>query len=361
MSADQNQASGSTRARACACAAMLMLVLAGGMPGQSQAMIHDANLQKTLTATIQAYFDAQSARAVLAAKVDSERIARETMASATRREASGTVARSDTLQATTALARASLELHRADGSYRKAVSVLLYAMGLPAESVIHLPEEASTENSLPEIERMLAVQGTQLQQQLRQARLAHPAILAAREQWRAAQSRVTASQAEGMPPIDFSANYYQNAYPGQGLSATRSRINTVGIAITIPVFDGFSRNYKIGRARAQAEQREQELTDTQNTVLTEVVKAHADALSSTENLRASEALLTAATQSLAVSQRKYGKGAADILEVLTTQASLADATQERIRCLAEWRSARLRLIASIGALGTQSVRSMQAQ
>jgi outer membrane protein len=41
----------------------------------------------------------------------------------------------------------------------------------------------------------------------------------------------------------------------------------------------------------------------------------------------------------------------DILEFLSTQSALSDAQQERIRSLAEWRSARLRLLAAAGMLG----------
>jgi outer membrane protein len=87
----------------------------------------------------------------------------------------------------------------------------------------------------------------------------------------------------------------------------------------------------------------------------EVVKAHADALSSLQNLQASQNLLEAAQEALATSQRKYDKGATDILEILNTQGALADAKQERIRCVAEWRSARLRLMANTGMLGMSSI------
>jgi hypothetical protein len=51
------------------------------------------------------------------------------------------------------------------------------------------------------------------------------------------------------------------------------------------------------------------------------------------------------------SQKRYDKGAADILELLSTQSALADAQQERVRCLSDWRSARLRLMSSAGVLG----------
>ena len=55
-------------------------------------------------------------------------------------------------------------------------------------------------------------------------------------------------------------------------------------------------------------------------------------------------------QALENVQRKYDRGLIDILDVLNVQAALVDARQERIRTLAEWRSARLRLLASAGEI-----------
>jgi len=155
--------------------------------------------------------------------------------------------------------------------------------------------------------------------------------------------------------VDFTANYYENGYPGQGLQSTKTQVSTVGFTLTIPVFDGFSRTYKIRGAQAQVEQREAELQDTEHQVLAEIVKAHADAVSSLGNLQSSDALLKAAQASLASSMRRYDKGAADVLELLNAQSALAEARQERVRCIDEWRSARLRLMANAGALDRASI------
>lgn len=186
---------------------------------------------------------------------------------------------------------------------------------------------------------------------LRIAAETHPLLLAGRAQWESALRTIASTRSEGLPTVDFSANYYQNGYPGQGLSRSPSRITTVGLSLTFPLFDGFSRTYKIRSAEARAEQALAELQETERNTLMEVVKAHADAGSSLRNLQASKRLLDIAEESLAVSQRRYERGAADILELLTTQAALADARQERIRSLAEWNSARLRLLACVGVLG----------
>lgn len=307
---------------------------------------HDAQLQKTLSAVIQAYFDAQTSQATWLAKQQTEDIARSTLDTAKRREAKGAGAHSDTLQATTALARAILEKNRAIGADHKAHSVLIYAMGVPSQTTLIIAEDQNdnSETSIKELDTWL--QTTQQQ---------HPAILAARAQLEAAQYKVKSTRSEGLPTVDFSANYYENGRPNQGVTSTSTQERTLGVSLTIPLFDGFSRTYKIRGAEAQVERKEAELQDTEHQTLMEVVKTHADAAAALQNLKASETLFTAAQEALKVSKRKYEKGAADILEILNTQSALAEAQQERIRDLAEWRSARLRLLANAGGMGRRAV------
>ena len=82
-----------------------------------------------------------------------------------------------------------------------------------------------------------------------------------------------------------------------------------------------------------------------------LVKAHADALASGDNLQASQNYVEASEAAVQSAQRRYAGGAASLLELLTAQTNLADAHQERVRCLTDWNTARLRLMASAGQLG----------
>ena len=83
----------------------------------------------------------------------------------------------------------------------------------------------------------------------------------------------------------------------------------------------------------------------------DVVKAHADTQVAWSNLETSHQLLCATQAALQSTQSRFDHNATDIFEVLNAQGSLANAQQERIRFLAEWRSARLRLLAAVGSLG----------
>ena len=303
---------------------------------------YDAALQKTLAGVVGAYFDAVAARASVAARAEASQLARDTLDATERRERRGAAGQSDTLQARTALAKAQLAEQRAKADYRKALAALVYAVGLSPGAPVRLAEmsEATTADSVNDLAGWLD-----------EAKARHPAIVAARAQWDAAQAKVRQVRDEGLPTIDLTGNIYQNGYPNQGLQGTRSTVTTVGVALTIPLFEGFARTYKIQGAAAQAEQSAAQFKDTEQQILTDVVKTHADAVSALSNLEASDALLKSARAAMASSEKRYAKGAADILELLSTQSALADALQERVRSVSEWHSARLRLIAAAGLLG----------
>lgn len=313
---------------------------------QAALLSRDAAVQKITASVVGAYFDAQTNRAAMAAHIDAARMAQQTLDATLRREQGGAAAQSDTLQAKTALAKARLAEQRAKADYVSSLAVLSYAMGVtPGTSITLVELEATAEP------RQLKA----LTQWLDEASASHPAIAAARAQQDVSAAKVKAVRAEGMPSLDLTGNFYQNGYPNQGLQSTRSNVVTVGVMLTIPLFEGFTRTYKIRGAQAQVEVSKAQAEDAVHEVLTEVIKAYTAAVSAQSNLEASEALQRAATDALASSRRRYAKGASDILELLATQSALADAQQERVRCLSEWQSTRLRLMTAAGELSVASI------
>ncbi|AXW63709.1 histidine kinase (plasmid) [Ralstonia solanacearum] len=322
------------------------LLLAAAISG------HDAALQKVLASVVGAYFDALTQQAAMQARAEATRLARDTVEATERRERRGAAGQSDTLQARTAFAKAQLAEQRAMADFRKALSALAYALGLRPGTAFQLAEldDATDSQSVGELARWLD-----------EAAARHPGIAAARAQWDAANARVAKTRAEGLPTLDFTANFYQNGYPNQGLQSTRNNVSTVGVTLTIPLFEGFSRTYKIRGAEAQAEQSEAQYEDTKNQILSDVIKVHADAVAAVDNLQASDVLIRSAQAAMVSSEKRYAKGAADVLELLSTQSALIDAMQERVRCLSEWRSARLRLMATAGVLGREHLDSPLAR
>jgi outer membrane protein len=300
---------------------------------------------------VQAYFDVLTAEAAYRTRVQDSRLARETVEAAQRREAGGAAGRNDTLQAETAFARAQLSEQRGAGDARKAMATLVYTLGIPAGTTLTMPREnpAPTQQIVADLKQWLEI-----------AEKTHPAIIAAQKQWKAAQSKVTSARSQGLPTIDFGTSFYQNGYPNQTVQATRSNTTIVGVTLTIPLFDGFSRNYRIREAQAQAEHNKALLQDTEREVLGDVVKVHVDAVSTASELGSSAMLLESAQAALVSSRNRYALGVADILEVLNAQSALIDAQQERIRVESDWRTARLRLRAAAGVLGRRRIAQTDA-
>lgn len=310
---------------------------------------HDATIQKVLATVISAYFDALTTQAVYQSRIDMAQLAKHTLEATLRREYKGNSSVNDSLQAKTALAKAKFAEQRALGDYQKALSVLIYHMGLTANTDVLL--KAHLEKDVTHDKEVIKA----LHDWLVIAQDQHPAIKSARLQWEASKTKIIVTRSEGLPTLDFTSSFYQNGYPNQGMQHTQSDTTTVGAVLSIPLFEGFSRTYKIREAQAQAEKDQAQLNDIEKQIASEIVKAHADAVSAYENLSFAESLFSAAIATLESSEHRYNKGAADILELLSVQSALADARQEKLRCYAEWQSARLRLIANVGVLGKRAV------
>ncbi|WP_075259268.1 TolC family protein [Herbaspirillum camelliae] len=311
---------------------------------------HDAILQKTMASVVAAYYDVQTTGANRLAREVNERLARQIMDTTHKRAAKGMAARSDLLQVQTSLSKAELEHARAIGQHEKALVVLSISLGLRGQSAgLQVPIDPPD----------LVIQSSELSQDLEQwltvARQHHPALLASRAQLSSSQQKLAAIRAEGMPSLDLSHGYYANGRPNQGSAGTQTRETVTGLSLNIPLFDGFSHTYKVRNAQAQIDIREAELMETEGQVIGELTNAFADNQASLRNLTSSQRLLDSAKMALDDVQRKYERGLSDIIDILNVQSALADASQERIRALAEWRSARLRLLASAGELGRMRI------
>jgi outer membrane protein len=310
---------------------------------QSAYSLRDATVQKVLGEVLESYFDAITAQSLLDSKKETEAVAEETLASADRRSRRGDGQQIDVLQATTALAKTRLDSSRARAALAKAVAVLTYTVGLSPGSQYTLAAEPESDADMD---------NKSLSAWLEEARHNHPAITSAREELEASEARVSSVRSSGRPTIDFQANLYENGFPQQGISASRQRNTTLGVAVNIPLFDGFLTRYKIRAAEADVHTKQIALMDTERATLSEIVKSYSDAASAVDNLAASRQLVEAALAAQISSRRRYDAGVVDVSELLITQSALADARQERVRSLAEWRSARLRLLATSGVMST---------
>ena len=101
-------------------------------------------------------------------------------------------------------------------------------------------------------------------------------------------------------------------------------------AWSFPVFDRFSTNRAVERAKIGTENARLALADQRQTVALEVRRAVLDELSARESLRAALAQLRAATQALDFTRQRYEAGASTLHEVTLSRADLVEARSSRV-------------------------------
>jgi outer membrane protein len=110
--------------------------------------------------------------------------------------------------------------------------------------------------------------------------------------------------------------------------------------------------YQVRQTEAQLEHQQDELDDARQQVGLEVWNSYQAVQTSTSTVKDSATLLDIARRSFVAAQHRYQAGVGNILELLNAQTALANAQQQRVQALADWRAARLRLAGSLGQLGS---------
>lgn len=303
----------------------------------------DATLQTVFFSAAQAYYGVLDAKAAVAAATDIEEAAKESLDDANGLYQSGAGDLSDQLQARTNFRRAVLDRVNAQEHYRAAVGTLAVTVGLAVDTPVSLPVDA------PLVDRQDFSSG--IDQLLELAKRQNPALIAARAKWDAARSHIVSTQAEDLPSIALTGTVSRNnpSYESQG-GVMGSHGNTVGIQITIPIFDGFSVGYQVAQAKAQADAKKAELDQSELQVSLGVWERYASLHADTFNLDTSKELLDDAKKSLDIARGRYKSGVGSITELLNAQSSLADARKQRVIAISKWRTDRLQLAQSLGNL-----------
>jgi outer membrane protein len=307
----------------------------------------DDVFQSTFLDAAQAFYDAQAARASLDAAQSAQVAADQSYRVSDGLYAASVGSLADRLQAKTALEQAKSRTVQASGDLQTALGTLAILMGVQPDQEIVVDAPSSDEAQSPVFTEAIGAL-------MDEARRRHPKVLAAQAELEAARTNVTATKAQGRPSIELMATGDRSATPiAEANTAQNVRTTSIGIEVSIPLFEGLSRHYKIRQAQSQAEEKEAELSDAQWRVALNVWKSYQDLTTGSDNLAATQSLVQSATQSVDVSLGRYRAGVGTILELLKAQSDLAGAEQQRVSALLKFQKARLSFANSLGELGHQ--------
>lgn len=309
---------------------------------------HNATLQSVLLGAVQGYYRVFAARAGARAARASEQSSREALDAARLRYRVGAATLADELQARTAYAQARLARQQAGGTARIARGTLANALGLPADTPLRLAPPAAGEPTAQDRRNVRAL--------IARAEAARPDLAAAEARVRAAGAAVRQARALGLPSLSLvgGGGY---AY-SDVLNDTRNW--NIGLSLRIPLFTGFSTTYQVEAARADLENRRAQRNRLRNQIALDVWRAYQNLETARDTLASSRVLLTSARESAKVALGRYRAGAGTIVDLLSAQASLANARQQGVQARYDWYIGRAALAQALGRLDLRTARSLSS-
>ncbi len=301
----------------------------------------DATVQSVFLNALQAYYNAQAARAALAAAQDAEKAAQESLTAAATRQRVGVATPADRLQAQTAWSQAVLNRIRAEGTLKTLDGVLANAMGMDADTPLKLaaiPHTKPDADFERDIEALIAT-----------ARARRPDLQAAEAQLRAAQANIDAARGAGLPTLSLAAGPSWQRTSGGGNDFT-GHANAIGLTLNVPIFSGFDTTYRVRAAEAKRDAAGAQRDGLRLQIALDVWSAYQSLITATQAMRSSDDLLLSAEQSERVALGRYKAGVGTILDLLNAQSALTAARLQRIQATLDWRVSRAALARAIGTL-----------
>mgnify|MGYP002719535658 FL=1 len=225
------------------------------------------------------------------------------------------------------------------------MGVIALRMGLSPQTPLQLAGDLTP---LPDTQFLQAVD-----ELLTQARQDHPAVLAAHARLRAAQAAVDERRAANLPSLALTADLtYARSQQSKIFNGDeRERDRSIGLQLSIPIFDGFGRTYQIRQAQARVDAGRAELAEVEQEVALDLWASYQTLNIETQSLQRTSELVDQSRQSLEVIQGRYHAGVGSMIELLNALTAYSGAEQEHIQTLSRWQTSRLRLAASLGRLG----------
>ncbi|WP_322028028.1 TolC family protein [Burkholderia sp. BCC1977] len=325
---------------------------------QAAQATQSAALQSTFAIVAKDYYAAQAARAALDAAQDIETMTRQSATAAQAKVDKGVVPITDALQAQTQHEQALLNLAKARSDARSTIGALASDMGYDPSVVSDVPAVTDTvvpgKNFSESVARLID-----------EVKRTHPDVVAAQAQYDAAVAKVSQTRAQGLPSISLVGKYSRDNQPqslGLGLPTYPSTGHDgyIGIQVSIPIFEGFGRNYQVDQARAVAERQQDTLDETRLKVALDVWNSYHALEAASESAAHSTSLLSIAQQAYTAAEHRYAVGVGNILELLNTQTNLANAKERKIQTLTDWDNARVDLVSKLGRLDMSSISTLGA-
>ena len=318
---------------------------AGTIESARQALIaanwtHNATLQNVVLEVESAYFNYMANKGLVESERLSVKEAETSLQSTQERQRVGLATIADVLQAKTAYSQATLTLETTEGDLQTTRGALAAAMGLPANAPYDI-EAAPATNVGPATDSVDAL--------IEQAVSSRPDLASAQAQYRQAVGNVRAARGNLFPSIQATgtgARTYVQTLPGGATNYTL----TLGLAI--PIFSGFSRQYAVTQARAEADAALGRAASVKQQVTFQAFSSYYALQTAAKRVNTADDLLASAQSSEDAALGRYRAGVGLFVDLLTAQSALATARAQQVQSRWVWQTALAQLAHDTGVLDT---------
>ena len=167
-------------------------------------------------------------------------------------------------------------------------------------------------------------------------------------QAQAARQQASAIRAEALPTVGLLADYGLSQRNGRSYLPTYD----LGIALSVPIFDGFRREGRIEEQTSTARDLENRARDLRIQVEADVRTAVLNLASSTEAVAAARERLALAEQEVSQARERFQAGVSGNADVITAALSLNAARTQLVDALTAYQASRVALARAQGVIAT---------
>ena len=184
---------------------------------------------------------------------------------------------------------------------------------------------------------------------IRAALAAHPEVRAAEKRAEAAQSDVRSAYGRYLPELSASWMYDWQRMRNRGDEMTeRPEGYSIGLVLTVPLFDGFMRENAVETARAREEQAKEQAILARQQVAKAVHQAALSLQAAEQNVDASRKGVVQAEEQFRIVRERYASGRGIQVELLDGQTALTRAQFNAVAALADYQTARAMWLQATG-------------
>jgi TolC family type I secretion outer membrane protein len=303
---------------------------------------HNATLQNVILQVTSAYYLYGNAKELLVAQEASVKESQENYDAARARHDAGVATVADVLQARTALSQDELALETVRGQIQTIRGELATALGVPANIPVdtaELPRDVHVETVTASIDGLID-----------QAQKERPDLGAARAEAERAHAHVGTIRSGRLPVLSAFGNASRLSYASPSGVPYRTTYSG-GFELSLPLFDGGRRAYGVRQAQEEANAASATAQTLEQEVILQVWTSYYAVRTAAQRVRTSQDLLESASQAAEVTAGRYKSGVGSILDLLTSQRSLAQARAQEVQARSDWFQSLAQLAHDTGVLG----------